>query len=408
MYQLLTGLRIVEGASFVAAPSCALHLVQLGAEVIRFDAIGGGPDFHRWPRAGSGGASLYWEGLNKGKKSVALDLSRPEGRELALALATAPGPGAGIFLTNYPAGGFLAHERLAARRPDMITVRVMGWADGTQAVDYTVNAAVGLPAMTGPADGLAPVNHVLPAWDLLAGATAAYALLAAERRRRDTGEGGEVRVPLGDLAMATLGHLGQVAEVATSGADRLRMGNELFGAFGRDFLLGDGERIMLVAITPRQWTGLVEALGLGAEMEALQAELGVTLAADEGVRFVHRARLYPPIEAALASLTLAQAQERFEPRGVCWSRYRTLKGALETDPGFSAANPIFAEVAHPSGARYLTPGAAATFTRAERLAPPRAPRLGEHTNLVLSEILGLAESEIARLHDRGLVAQATA
>jgi 2-methylfumaryl-CoA isomerase len=89
MYSLLKGLRIVEGASFIAAPSCGLHLLQLGADVIRFDTIGGGPDFTRWPRAESG-ASFYWEGLNKGKKSIALDLSRPEGRELALAIATAP------------------------------------------------------------------------------------------------------------------------------------------------------------------------------------------------------------------------------------------------------------------------------------------------------------------------------
>src|SRR5262245_58291605 len=130
MYELLKGLRIVEGASFIAAPSCGLHLLQLGAEVIRFDAIGGGPDYHRWPQS-DGGASFYWAGLNKGKKSIALGLSRPEGRELALRLAAAPGENAGIFLTNYPAGGFLAHERLAALRADMITVRVMGWADGT-------------------------------------------------------------------------------------------------------------------------------------------------------------------------------------------------------------------------------------------------------------------------------------
>src|SRR3982751_3686534 len=124
MYDLLKGLRVVEGAAFVAGPTCALYLAQMGAEVIRFDAIGGGPDFRRWPRAPSG-ASLYWEGLNKGKKSLALDLPRPEGRELAVRLATAPGENAGIFLTNYPADGFLSHARLAARRPDIITVRVM-------------------------------------------------------------------------------------------------------------------------------------------------------------------------------------------------------------------------------------------------------------------------------------------
>ena len=67
MPEPLTGLRVVEAASFIARPSCGLHLAQLGAEVIRIDPIGGGPDYHRWPITPEG-ASLYWEGLNKGKK----------------------------------------------------------------------------------------------------------------------------------------------------------------------------------------------------------------------------------------------------------------------------------------------------------------------------------------------------
>ena len=106
MYSHLHGLRIVEGASFIAAPSCGLYLAQLGATVIRFDQIGGGPDYRRWP-LDAAGRSLYWEGLNKGKKSIAIDLRQPRGRELAVRLATAPGPGGGIFVTNYPADGFL-------------------------------------------------------------------------------------------------------------------------------------------------------------------------------------------------------------------------------------------------------------------------------------------------------------
>jgi hypothetical protein len=67
MYGLLKGLRIVEGAAFIAGPSCGLYFAQMGAEVVRFDAIGGGPDSKRWPLAANG-ASLYWEGLNKGAR----------------------------------------------------------------------------------------------------------------------------------------------------------------------------------------------------------------------------------------------------------------------------------------------------------------------------------------------------
>jgi 2-methylfumaryl-CoA isomerase len=405
MYDLLKGLRIVEGASFVAAPSCGLYLAQLGAEVIRFDAIGGGPDFKRWPLAEGSGASFYWEGLNKGKKSVALDLARPEGRELAVRLATAPGQNAGIFLTNYPADGFLAHARLAALRPDMISVRVMGWPDGATAVDYTINAAVGYPLMTGPpALGEAPVNHVLPAWDLLTGATASYALLAAERFRRQSGAGQEVRVPLGDVAMATLGNLGQIAEVATSGADRPRHGNTLYGSFGRDFVTADGERIMVIAITPRQWRGLVEALALEDDVAALERELALSFAHDDGLRFEHRDRLFPLVERAVAARPLAELAAAFDAREVCWGPYRTVSQALATDPRLSAANPLFAAVEHPSGHRYLTPGPAASFMGGERGTPAPAPRLGQHTDEVLASVLGLPSHEIARLHDTGLVA----
>jgi 2-methylfumaryl-CoA isomerase len=402
MYPLLDDLRIVEGASFIAAPSCALHLLQMGAEVVRFDHIGGGLDYRRWPLAESG-ASFYWEGLNKGKKSVALDLSRPEGRELAVRLATAPGPGRGLFVTNYPVGGFLAHERLVQHREDLISVRVMGWSDGSTALDYTVNAGVGYPLMTGPPDlGDAPVNHVLPAWDLLVGSHAAMALLAAERFRQATGRGQEVRVPLGDVALATLGHLGQVAEVLAGGEDRPRLGNDLYGAWGRDFATADGRRIMVVAITARQWRGLVQALALGEAMAALEAELGVDLAPDEGVRFRHRERLNALVAAAVAARPLAELASAFEANGVCWEPYRSVSEAVREK--VAAADALYAEVAHPSGHRYPTPGSSTTLTGLAREAPGRAPRLGEHTDEVLAEVLGLPEHAIARLHDAGLVA----
>ncbi|MFT3819260.1 MAG: CoA transferase [Rubrivivax sp.] len=407
MYRILSGLRIVECASFIAAPSCALHLLQLGAEVIRIDPVGGGPDARRWPVSPQG-RSFYWEGLNKGKRSVAIDLSRPQGRELAAQIITAPGPQAGLFVTNFPRGGFLSHERLAAQRSDLITVRVMGWNDGAAAVDYTVNAALGLPTMTGPralADD-EPVNHVLPAWDLLTGSYAAFALLAAERHRRDTGQGQEVLVPLSDVALASLGHMGQIAEVLTGG-DRLRMGNDLFGAFGRDFLTADGQRVMVVAITARQWTGLVQSLQLQAAVAAVEQRLGVSFAADEGTRFVHRDALFPLFERAIAERTLSALRDAFEAQGVCWSPYRTLRRALDEDPHFSTQRELFTTIDQPSGHRYPVPGAMAGFAALARQPVTRAPHLGEHTDEVLSELLALSAGQIGELHDAGIVAGPT-
>ena len=406
MYQVLHGMRVIECASFIAAPSCSLHLLQMGAQVIRIDPVGGGPDFHRWPLA-PGGASLYWEGLNKGKQSIAVDFASPQGRELVAQLVCAPGDNGGLFVTNFPAEGFLSHERLKQGRADLITTRIMGWADGAPAVDYTVNAAVGVPYMTGPPGNPGadkePVNHVLPAWDLLAGAYAAFALLAAERHRQQTGQGQEVRVPLSDIAIASLGHLGQIAEVQ-GGGDRPKMGNTLFGAFGRDFKTSDGKRLMVVAITPRQWSGLLKALELSNAVAGIEAALGVSFTKDEGLRFQHQGMLTPLVEAAIARRASSQLGPVFDANGVCWGPYHTLKAALTEEPRLVSGNRLFSPVTHPSGQTYPTPGAAATFAQSERCDATRAPRLGEHTDQVLSDILGLSAAQIGRLHDGGLVA----
>jgi len=404
MYDVLQGMRAVEGSSFIAAPLCGLYLTQLGAEVIRFDQIGGGPDYHRWPLAPGTDASLYWEGLNAGKKSIAIDLHKPEGRELAQRLVTAPGQGGGLFVTNYPLDGFLAHQRLAALRPDLITVRVMGQANGLPALDYTVNCALGIPQITGPADlGERPVNHVLPAWDLLTGAYAAFALLAAERRRGQSGQGQEVRVPLADLGVSSVATLGMLAEALASGAARARYGNDVFGAFGRDFLTADRQRIMVMAMTPRQWRGLLEALELRTEVAQIEQECGVSFERDEGLRFKFRERLIPAVASAIAARTLATLQPLFDRLGVCWSPYLTTLEAAR-DPALVGQNPIFSRIRQHSGLSYPVSGAPATLPHAERHAPRRAPGLGEHTEEVLAQVLNLSSGEIGRLHDAAVVA----
>lgn len=406
MYSVLKGMRVIEGASFVAAPSCAMHLAQLGAEVIRFDPIGGGPDFKRWPQVPGGGPSLYWEGLQKGKKSIAINLGKPEGRELVAALVTAPGEGGGLFVTNFPRDGFLSHEKLAARRPDLITVRVQGWADGTSGLDYTINAVAGYPYNTGPEDHDGPLNHVLPAWDIATGALCAFHLLAAERHRRATGQGQEIAMPLSSVAFSTLGMLGQIAEVTTTGTDRPRIGNSVFGAFGRDFGCATGERVMIVAITPKQWRGLLTALGIGEQIASLEATLGISLARDEGVRFEHRAAIDPIVEAATSRLPYAELEAAFNEHEVCWGPYRNLSESLATEPELSVANPMMQMVSHPSGHTYLTPGSPAIYSGSARTDVVAAPRLGQHTTEVLASVLGMADHEIGALLERGIVATA--
>jgi 2-methylfumaryl-CoA isomerase len=398
MYPLLTGLGVIEASSFVASPTCGLYLAQMGADVIRVDQIGGGPDFRRWPVTESGD-SLYWENLNRAKRSLALDLGRPEGRELLQDLVRATGQ----FVTNFPAKGFLAHDVLAAGRPDLVTVRVMGWADGAPALDYTVNNAVGYPMLTGA--GPDPVNHVLPAWDLLTGAYAAFALMVALRRRDATGEGGEVRLPLSDVAIGTVANLGSLAEVIVTGTDRPRLGNTVFGLFGRDFVTADGVRTMIVVVTPRQWGNLLAALGLGEAVVAVEAARGVSFATDDGLRYTHRDALYPLFEQAIAGRRHADLAAALDAGGIVHSAYRTMREAAD-DPALVADNPIFGQANNPSGAIYPAAGAFATLPGMARQSPLPAPRNGADSEAVLAERLGLASGAIARLIDLGIVGTA--
>lgn len=398
MYDLLNGLSVIEASSFVASPTAGLYCAQMGADVIRVDQIGGGPDFRRWPVTANND-SLYWENLNRAKRSVALDLGRPEGRALLQELIRATGQ----VITNFPVGGFMAHDVLAQGRADLITVRVMGWADGSPALDYTVNNAVGYPMMTGP--GPDPVNHVLPAWDLLSGAYAAFALLAAIRKRETSGAGGEVRIPLSDVAIGTAANLGSVAEVLYENANRPRLGNAVYGLFGRDFMTADGVRTMIVVVTPRQWTNLVTALDLGGAIAAIEAERGVSFAKDDGLRFTHRDALYPLFERAIGARAHADLAAAFDAAGIVHSAYRTMLEAVE-DRALVADNPVFGACDDPSGFTYPAAGAFATLPQADRQPPRPAPRNGQHSEEVLATRLNLSSGEIARLIDAGIVGTA--
>ncbi|MEQ1550660.1 CoA transferase [Sphingorhabdus sp.] len=397
MYNLLNGLSVIEASSFVASPTAGLYLAQMGAEVIRVDQIGGGPDFRRWPVT-EANDSLYWENLNRAKKSVALDLATPQGRELLQELARKTGQ----FVTNFPSEGFLSHAKLAEGRTDLITVRVMGWADGSPALDYTVNNSVGYPMMTGA--GPEPVNHVLPAWDLLTGAYAAFAMLAAVQKRATTGEGLEVRIPLSDVAIGTVANLGGIAEMLHTGANRPRLGNAVYGLFGRDFVTADGVRTMIVVVTPRQWANLITALKLENAVAALEAERGVSFAKDDGLRFNHRDALYPLFGAAIAARSHADLAAAFDAGGIVHSAYRTMLDAAN-DPALVANNPVFGAVANPSGFDYPAAGSFATVPQLDRQAPQPAPRNGANSEEILAERLGLSSGAIAALIDAGTVAK---
>jgi 2-methylfumaryl-CoA isomerase len=349
------------------------------------------------------GQSLFWAGLNKGKRSIQLDLHSERGRELATELITAPAKDAGMFLTNFPARGWLEYERLCERREDLIMVALTGNPDGTSEVDYTVNPATGFPWATGPRNLSEPLNSVLPAWDVAMGTLAAVGMLAAERKRSRSGEGALVELSLSDVAFAMVGNLGRIAEATLGGRDQPKDGNYLYGAFGHDFETHDGRRLMVVALTARQWAALVEATGIQEACGNIEVATGHDLSSETG-RFEARDLIAAILRPWFASRDLATVREAFAGTSVSWGPYQTFRQLIEEDPRASTANPMFEEVEHPGVGTYLMPGSPLRFSDASAVAVRRAPVLGEDTEAVLADVLGLDGAEIGRLFDAGVVA----
>jgi len=400
MESILNGMRVVEASAFVAAPLGGLTLAQMGADVIRIDAVGGGLDYKRWPVTNNN-QSLFWTGLNKSKRSVVIDFKLPEGAELAKSIITAQGSDAGFLLTNFPAKGWLCYEDLVAKRPDLIQLTIQGDRHGSSAVDYTVNPAIGLPYITGSERNQEPTNHILPAWDCITGQMAALSILAAERHRMRTGEGQHVKIALADVAMAIIGHLGLIAE-AELGMERGRYGNNLFGAFGRDFRCADDTRIMVIGLTKKQWKSLCQATGSTQQMQALGEQLGLNLD-NEGDRFEARSQIAGILGPWIACRDFPTVKDIFNEHGVCWSRYRTIKQMVESDPDCSPENPMFSKIQQADVGEYLAAGIPADFSGFDRIPAKPAPRLGEHTDEVLADVAGLDAATIGRLHDKGVV-----
>ena len=403
MYQLLTGLKVIEVSSFVASPTAGLYLAQLGAEVIRVDHTAGGLDYDRALLTAEG-RSLAWENLNRAKKSVAIDLTSKAGRALLVELVRQTG----VLITNLPVDSFLSHAAIAAECPELVSVRIMGWHDGRQAMDFTVNAASGYPLMTGPADWDAdtatPINQVLPAWDFITGAYCAFALLAGLRHRDATGQGIELRVPLGDVAIGTAANSGAMAEMLYRGGDRERLGNAIWGALGRDFTSRDGKRFMVAALTAKQWNALIAAMEVSDQIAALEQSSGLSFATSDANRFEQRDRIFAILQGAAGQLDYADLAQRLTAAGATFERYRTMY-EMAQDSQLVADNPLFGpSPANPSGFEYPATRSFANVPNMPVGDPRPAPYLGEHTEEVLAETLGIAETDVTAMVASGLVA----
>jgi 2-methylfumaryl-CoA isomerase len=391
----LAGVRIVEISSFVAVPLAGMTLAQLGAEVIRVDPIGGAADYHRWPITDHG-ESIYWAGLNKGKRSVAADMRSPEGQDLVQRLIV----DSGVLITNVAGRQWHSYGTLAQLRPDLIHVEVSGRADGGTGVDYTVNAAIGFPMVTGPSELATPVNHVLPAWDVACGVYAALAVVTALRHRDATGQGQRISIPLENVALATAGNLSFFTEAMVNGISRERTGNSVYGTYGQDFTSRDGVAFMVVALTGRHFRDLAELTGTTKAVAALAETLGADFT-DEGERYRHREALTGLFAEWFTAHTAEEITAALSSSSVLWDRYRSFAEVVTEDR--VTANPMFTPLDQPRIGSYLAPGLPMSI---DGTYPPAvvAPAVGDDTAAVLRDWLGLNSDEISRLTGSGTVA----
>jgi 2-methylfumaryl-CoA isomerase len=397
--QPLAGLRIVEISSFVAVPLAGMTLAQLGAEVIRVDPIGGAADYHRWPVTADG-ASIYWTGLNKGKRSVAADMRSPEGQRLVARLILDSGPAGGILITNVAGREWHSYDTLVKDRPDLIHLEVLGRADGSTGVDYTVNAATGFPLVTGPAEYGSPVNHVLPAWDVACGLYAALAVTAASRHRDATGQGSRITLPLENVALATAGNLGFLTEAMVNGTQRERLGNSIYGQYGQDFTSSDGVSFMVVTLTGRHFRDLAQVTATTKVVAALADALDADFA-DEGDRYRHRDALTGVFTVWFREHSAEQIAAALAATSILWERYRSF-GEVAGDARVTA-NPMFTALHQPRVGDYLAPGLPMSIDGAH-IPAVAAPAVGDDTAAVLRERLGMGSGEIDRLAESGTVA----
>ena len=394
-------MRVFESSAFVALPLAGMQLAQMGAEVIRFDNLEGGLDHFRRPLAPNG-ESLFWHGLNKGKKSFAVNLKSEKGRELVSDLITSDGDDSGLFITNLRVPGWTDYESLKKKRADLIMVTLKGDRHGGPEVDYTVNPSLGIPHITGAEGSTEPVANALPAWDCVAGNMVVSSLLAAERDRLRTGIGQDVEFALKDAAAAVIGHLGMIGEATIYDQQRGKSGNSVYGAYGQDFECACGGRVVVIGLTLRQWRGLLKATDKAQEIKNLEKKLNLSLD-DEGHRWEHRREINDVFRSWFAKRKISDFEKSFNGFGLTWSRFRTTKEAITEDRDTFADNPMFETLNFEGIGQYMVPRSPLEFSNHDTLPAQKPPKLGQHTEEILGDIMKLGSGEIGALFDSGTV-----
>jgi len=386
MHSPLTGLRVLELARILAGPWTGQLLADLGADVVKVERPGSGDDTRSWgppfvPAADGGNLSAsYFHGCNRGKRSVAADLDTEEGRALVKRLAAH----ADVVIENFKIGGLrrygLDHDSLRAANPRLVYCSITGFGqDGPYATragyDFIIQGMGGIMDLTGAPDD-EPQKIGVAFADIFTGVYAATAILAALRRRDETGEGAHIDMALLDTQVGVLAN--QAMSYLVSGSVPKRMGNAHPHIVPYQvFEVADGHVIVAVG-NDAQFARFVAILG----MPELAADPRFRTNAD---RVGNRASLIPILSDATAKMTRAKLLAALEHAGVPAGPINSVADVF-ADPQVIARG-MQVELNDTAAAGGTIPGVRAPIVldgaAASSMRP--SPALGAHTAEVLAD-----------------------
>jgi crotonobetainyl-CoA:carnitine CoA-transferase CaiB-like acyl-CoA transferase len=375
---LLDGVRVVEFSQLIAAPFCGLTLLDLGAEVIKVEPPAGDP-MRGFPPYLEDGSSGLFAALNRGKRSVVVDLAQTDGRELASRLMDS----ADVVVENLGDAREqlgVSFQEASARRPGLVWCAITGWGQGVpgRSIDPSLQAAMGLVSITGEERG-GPVRIPVPLVDFMTGMYAVQSVLLAVWRAKQDGVGAFLDCAMVD-ATATLASTSALLAAGGHFTPR-RLGSESPLAVPSGvFTAQDGRQLQIICVTERHWRGLCTALD---HLEWLEDRRCV----DGAARIANRQLVRERITAVVASAPADEWVELISSHGAICEPVRDIEDAW-TDERLVARGLVGTAPGNADWAARMPLVSLARTNIEPPVELPGAPRLGADTEAVLRELCG--------------------